>query len=90
MVLVALLTEHTRLLSWRVGEGAVPGFLDTAVASMRFSESAAFEASPAVRRCRPEGPSYEGRTPLRLLERRELLPVVQGLCEEGAEEPGGT
>lgn len=66
MVLAALLTEgaSARLLSWRVGEGAVPAFMDVAVSSMRFSESAAFEAPLAVRQCRPEGPSYEGQTPL--------------------------
>lgn len=84
MVLAAMVIGEgeASLLSWRVGEGAVPGYMDVAVASMRFCESAAFEASEIVQTCRPVGPSYEGQTPLRTLKVSALDPWLVDLLKE--------
>lgn len=84
MVLAAMVIGEgeASLLSWRVGEGAVPGYMDVAVASMRFCESAAFEASQIVQTCRPVGPSYEGQTPLRTLKVSALDPWLVDLLKE--------
>eukprot|EP00435_Cladocopium_sp_Y103_P040020 s726_g10.t2 len=84
MVLAAMVIGEgeASLLSWRVGEGAVPGYMDVAVASMRFCESAAFEASEIVQACRPVGPSYEGQTPLRTLKVSALDPWLVDLLKE--------
>lgn len=92
MVLAAIVIGEgqTTLLSWRVGEGAVPGFMDVAVASMRFCESAAFEASEVVQTCRPLGPTYEGQTPLRSLELNELKPWLIDLLKEEEVSPGAS
>ncbi|CAK9097335.1 N-terminally processed] [Durusdinium trenchii] len=87
MVLAALAAGGGKasLLSWRMGEGAVPGYLDVAAASMRFCESAAFEASKSVQSCRPTGPSYQGQTPLRKLLVDELEPWLSDLLNVEAE-----
>mmetsp|Transcript_25687 Transcript_25687/g.45570 ORF Transcript_25687/g.45570 Transcript_25687/m.45570 type:complete len:774 (-) Transcript_25687:468-2789(-) len=73
------------LLSWRVGEGAVPRFLEAAVASMRLVEGAAFEVPAAAFAIRPTGPSYEGQTPLRRLPLGDLGPLLASLLQG----PGG-
>eukprot|EP00434_Breviolum_minutum_P022727 symbB.v1.2.020053.t1/scaffold1665.1/size106850/14 len=88
MVLAAIVIGEgqTTLLSWRVGEGAVPGFMDVAVASMRFCESAAFEASEVVQTC----PTYEGQTPLRSLELNELKPWLIDSLKEEEVSPGAS
>jgi len=66
------------LLSWIVGEGVVPGYMEAAVASMRFAESSHFCApSKAVNRVLV-GPEYEGQTPLR----RTTLPEVEPLVDK--------
>ncbi|CAE7595689.1 bacA [Symbiodinium natans] len=83
------------LLSWRVGEGAVPGYIEVAVASMRLCESADFKAPEAVQTCRPTGPSYEGQTPLRRLEVADLCPLLDELLADDeastpAEPDGGS
>ncbi|CAJ1365036.1 unnamed protein product [Effrenium voratum] len=69
------------LISWRVGEGAVPGYLDVAVASMRLCESAAFEAPEDVQLRRPTGPSYDGQTPLRKVPIGQLSPRLSDLLQ---------
>lgn len=85
MVLVAFRDPGNNkgtLLSWRAGEGVVPGYIEVAVASMRLCESADFKAPVAVQLCRPTGPSYEGQTPLRKLEVRELCPLLDELLAD--------
>lgn len=70
------------LVSWRVGEGAVPRYMDIAVASMRVAEGAEFEVPLEVLAENHVGPEYEGRTPLRQLEAPEIDAFVYSmLCE---------
>mmetsp|Transcript_41008 Transcript_41008/g.112813 ORF Transcript_41008/g.112813 Transcript_41008/m.112813 type:complete len:918 (-) Transcript_41008:113-2866(-) len=67
------------LLSWRAGEGTVPGYLEAAVCRMRVAESAAFEMPLEDARKAPPGPSFEGQTPLRRMSMPELRPLVDVL-----------
>lgn len=76
------------LLSWRVGEGAVPGYLEAAVAGMRLAESATFEVPRATAAITPPGPSYEGQTPLRRLTLPELRPLLIALLASDGDQAG--
>eukprot|EP00928_Gymnodinium_smaydae_P024225 TRINITY_DN1966_c0_g1_i1.p1 TRINITY_DN1966_c0_g1~~TRINITY_DN1966_c0_g1_i1.p1 ORF type:complete len:1430 (+),score=352.18 TRINITY_DN1966_c0_g1_i1:59-4348(+) len=71
--------EKIVLLSWRLGEGSVPRYVEAAVQSLRLAESAAFEVSSEVALAAPTGPDFEGRTPLRRLRRPALQPLLHKL-----------
>jgi len=67
------------LLSWRVGEGTVPSYLEAVVASMRLAESSAFDVPAEALAAALLGPHYEGRTPLRRVTLPALEPLVATL-----------
>uniref|UniRef100_A0A7S0A4P7 peptidylprolyl isomerase n=1 Tax=Pyrodinium bahamense TaxID=73915 RepID=A0A7S0A4P7_9DINO len=73
---------RTLLLSWRLGEGSVPGYLEAALAGMRLAESAAFLAPQEAVELVRTGPPYEGQTPLRRLVAPELSAMVEALFDD--------
>jgi len=73
------------MLSWRMGEGVVPGYIEVAAASMRLCESADFKAAEVTRLCRPIGPNYEGQSPLRIVELQEFQPLLDELLADHKE-----
>lgn len=99
MVLVALMPQHGsiestigfdfKLLSWCLGEGTVPGFLEAAVASMRTAESAIFHADKGAALGTQTGPVYDGQTPLRRLVLPALHSVLTMLFDDGEADASG-
>mmetsp|Transcript_168118 Transcript_168118/g.539948 ORF Transcript_168118/g.539948 Transcript_168118/m.539948 type:complete len:851 (+) Transcript_168118:19-2571(+) len=75
------------MLSWCMGEGSVPGYLEAAVASMRVFEVAQFDVpAAAVHTCTQIGPDYEGRSPLRRAELSEMDKVMAKMLEASPSE----
>jgi len=70
------------VLSWRVGEGAVPGYLETAAASMRLMESAVFSAPCEAVSNAGVGPPYDGQTPLCRLALPKLDVLLADLLDD--------
>ena len=70
------------VLSWCMGEGAVPGYLEAAVCSMRLWESAIFDAPAGVVSATRVGPAYEGQTPLRRPPLPGLAPFLAWLLDD--------
>lgn len=75
------LKEKSWVLTWCIGEGTVPAYLEAAVASMRMAEGAAFEVPVGIAPA-AVGPTYQGQTPLRRLALPEADELFASLLVE--------
>lgn len=76
-------TVPPMLVSWRIGEGSVPGYVEAAVSTMRLSECAAFDVPEEALNLTSAGPPFEGRTPLRRPALPDIDPLVASLFDPG-------